>query len=173
MSSVLISWRGNQCSIEDQFAEADKRMYQPKAAFYSLTVHRKLTDGKDRNDPFWPSMERHSLSARDRLCFALLIDGWIIDSVSILFFRNYLIYIYLRGVSRQRKRPQRLSLRFNRYPDIQSIYPSIPGFTKKILPKLFSSCTPSRLIGLIVYSLGISYFGNYLIGILLYGIIQV
>lgn len=33
--SIGISWRGNHCNIEEQLDEADKQMYQAKAAFYS------------------------------------------------------------------------------------------------------------------------------------------
>lgn len=33
--SIGISWRGSHCNIEEQFEEADKQMYQAKAAFYS------------------------------------------------------------------------------------------------------------------------------------------
>lgn len=33
--SVGISWRESGCSIEEQFDEADRQMYQEKAAFYS------------------------------------------------------------------------------------------------------------------------------------------
>lgn len=33
--SVGISWKGNHCNIEKQFDEADRQMYQAKAAYYS------------------------------------------------------------------------------------------------------------------------------------------
>ncbi len=33
--SAGISWRGSDCNFEEQFDEADKQMYQAKAAFYS------------------------------------------------------------------------------------------------------------------------------------------
>lgn len=33
--SIGISWKGSHCNIEEQFDEADRQMYQAKAAFYS------------------------------------------------------------------------------------------------------------------------------------------
>ena len=33
--SIGISWKGSLCNIEEQFDEADRQMYQAKAAFYS------------------------------------------------------------------------------------------------------------------------------------------
>lgn len=44
--SIGISWRGSNCNIEEQFDEADRKMYQAKAIFYSSrdTDRRKRTD---------------------------------------------------------------------------------------------------------------------------------
>ena len=33
--SIGISWKGSNCNTEEQFDEADRRMYQAKAEFYS------------------------------------------------------------------------------------------------------------------------------------------
>lgn len=44
--SVGISWRKSHCEIEEQFDEADRQMYQEKAAFYSLQNHDRRKSGQ-------------------------------------------------------------------------------------------------------------------------------
>ena len=39
--AVGLSWRGEDCSVMEQFDEADKRMYEDKAAFYRTHDRRK------------------------------------------------------------------------------------------------------------------------------------
>ena len=39
--AVGMSWRGHDCSVMEQFDEADKRMYEDKAAFYRTHDRRK------------------------------------------------------------------------------------------------------------------------------------
>lgn len=48
--SVGISWRGDHCNMQEQLDEADRQMYQAKAAFYSSldTDREKADDGDAR-----------------------------------------------------------------------------------------------------------------------------
>ena len=39
--AVGTSWRDHDCSVMEQFDEADERMYQDKAAFYRAHDRRK------------------------------------------------------------------------------------------------------------------------------------